>query len=210
MPNYSPLSEAKGYTIAVVKKKTLIRYSTGQGRPATAPLTRKRITFLSPVRLEEMTWIGLVIYGEVGQILADTGATIQYTSKPWIHRSRIHHPFDDLIDESKSNTWILYSSSFKAQEYFQKNAIPAVLFRNAYKGIELPTLTIDYSAALRHCPASLRRLNHDPKNILLVLPDTKLAGNLQLKETFSEILGPAASRQIILYEESTDNTRQAI
>ncbi|MCH1510440.1 MAG: substrate-binding domain-containing protein [Akkermansiaceae bacterium] len=157
-----------------------------------------------------MNWIGLVIYGEVGRILADTGATIQYTFKPWIHRSKNHHQFDDLIDESKSDAWILYRSSIKVQEYFQNNAIPSILFGNAHKGINLPALTIDYSAALHHCLASLIRLKHDPKNILLVIPGTKLAGNLQLRETFTEILGPAASRQIISYQESTNNTSQVM
>jgi DNA-binding LacI/PurR family transcriptional regulator len=115
-----------------------------------------------------------------------------------------------LIQDNPTDAWILYRAEFQTQKYFQQNAIPTVLFGNAHAGIDLPALTIDYSAALRHCLGSLRRLKHDQTRVLLVLSDTQLAGNLELIETFLKIYGKSAQRQILLYKESTNHVPQLL
>jgi DNA-binding LacI/PurR family transcriptional regulator len=191
--------------IEVVKKRSLIRRHPKSSKFQAENFSRKLITFLSPVRLEEMTWLGLVLYGELGRLLADPGATVQYTYKQGVSRTKINHQLNDLTQNSKTDAWILYRSSYEIQKYFQDQAIPTVLFGNAHKGIELPALTIDYSAALRHCLASLSRHLHHPGRILLFLPGSKLAGNLELKDTFRQALGKGAGNQIYLYQESLDN-----
>lgn len=196
--------------IEVVNKRTLIRYSSSKTTDQNHLLTRKKIIFLSPVRLEEMTWMGLVLYGELGRHLAEAGASIQHVFKPSADQAKLKHRLDQFIRDSRSDAWVLYRTSYDTQKFFQENSIPAVLFGNAHKGIELPALTIDYPAALRHLLALLSRLNHRSDRILLVLPDSKLAGNIELKETFCKFLGPKASRQILLYREPTENTRQIL
>ncbi|YCM46572.1 GntR family transcriptional regulator [Verrucomicrobiaceae bacterium 227] len=196
--------------IEVVNKRSLIRYTPSKDENKNHLLKRKKITFLSPVRLEEMTWMGLVLYSELGRHLADTGASIQHAFKPGAGQTKLRHRLDQFIRDSRSDAWILYRTSYDTQKFFQENAIPAVLFGNAHKGIHLPALTIDYPAALCHSLGALSRLKHDPKRILLILPDTKLAGNIELKETFYQSLGKQASRQILLYREATENTPQII
>ena len=196
--------------LEVINKRTTVRRRPIKPARIPNPPTTRSITFLSPVGLEETNWMGLVLYSELGRHLAELGTTVRHISKPGLGHGKSDHPLDRLIQDHPSDAWILYRAEFQTQKYFQENAIPTVLFGNAHAGIDLPALTIDHSAALRHCLGTLRRLQHDQTRVLLVLPDMRLAGQLQLTETFLKIYGKSAQRQILSYQESTENLPQLL
>jgi DNA-binding transcriptional regulator YhcF (GntR family) len=196
--------------LEVINKRTTVRRRPIKSAQIPNSLTRRTITFLSPVGLEEMTWMGLVLYSELGRHLAEVGTSVRHISKPGLGHGKIGHHLDRLIQDNPTDAWVLYRADVQTQKYFQENAIPTFLFGNAHAGIDLPALSIDYSAALRHCLGSLRRLKHDQTRVLLVLPDTRLAGEQQLTETFLKIYGKSAQRQILFYQESTEDIPQLL
>lgn len=189
----------------VVGKRTVIikrRRRTGANRT----MKTRHIVFLSPTPLEQLPSLVLFVYGELSRRLRSLDASIQIETSPAFSHRRVEGYLDRLAIESRADAWVLHRSPPEVQRYFQSLATPAVLFGNAHKGISIPALNIDYAAALKHCMNALVRLGHSTDRIVLVVPATRLAGNLEIEAAFRA----GAGASILRYDEQSENVPQLL
>lgn len=101
---------------------------------------------------------------------------------------------------------MLHRSPLEVQRYFQALGTPAVLFGNAHKSISIPALNIEYAATLKHCMNKLVGLGHSTDRIVLVVPATRLAGNIEIEAAFLERAGNC----ILRYDEQSENAPELL
>lgn len=190
--------------LEVVDKRTLIQRR--RSRPKAEVMSTRRIIFLSPHSLESLTSVGLFVYGELSRKLSPLGATIQIETCPSFTRRKVKGYLDKLVVKSRADAWVLHRSPPEVQSYFQALATPAVLFGNAHKSISIPALNIDYAAALKHCMNKLVGLGHSADRIVLVVPATRLAGNIEIEAAFREQAGNC----ILRHDEQSENAPELL
>ena len=170
--------------LKVVGKRTMIVKRRKRTRANRGVMKRRRIVFLSPSPLEQLPPMALFVYGELSRRLAALDATIQIEPSPALAKRKVEGYLDKLASDSRADAWVLFRSLPEVQRYFQSCATPAVLFGNAHEGISLPAMDTDYAAALKHCMSALIRLGHATDRIVLVVPATRLAGNVEIETAF--------------------------
>ena len=192
--------------ITVEGRRTVIRKRKSAGKSPRDSMRTRNIVFLSPVPLEELPSMALLLYSDLGQKLAPLGATIQISVSPGMTRQKVDRYLDSLCVRLKADAWVLFRSTKEVQRYFEERSMPAVIFGNAHHGIEIPALKINYAAALRHSLTSLERLRHDLPRVYLFLPDSDLAGHREVEAEFLRLTGDAGQSRILRHHEDGENT----
>lgn len=175
----------EGWLNVVGKRTMIVKRRRRTGRTGRTGAMKKRcIVFLSPSPLEQLPSMVLFVYGELIRRLGSLDASIQIEISPAFSHRKVEGYLNKLAIASRADAWVLYRSPPEVQRYFQSHATPAVLFGNAHKGISIPALDIDYVAALKHCMNALVGLGHATDRIVLVVPATRLAGNVEIETAF--------------------------
>jgi DNA-binding LacI/PurR family transcriptional regulator len=188
----------------VVGKRTVIQRR--RSRPRAEVMSTRRIIFLSPHALERLSSVGLFVYGELSRKLSPLGATIQIETSPAFSHRKVKGYLDKLVVKSRADAWVLHRSPPEVQRYFQALGTPTVLLGNAHKSISIPALNIDYAAALKHCMNRLDGLGHSTDRIVLVVPETRLAGNIEIEAAFRAATGTC----ILRYDEQSENASELL
>ncbi len=187
----------------MVGKRTLVRRRMRRRRRGWKAKQNQKIVFLSPIPLEHLSWTGLLVYGELSQHLGMAGASIHLEQLPTTSapEARVEATLRRITKRSPVDAWVLYRMPRAVQRFVQRLAVPAVVFGNAYPGIELPALEVDHAAALRHAIAALERAGHNPRSVVLVLPESEQAGNLNVEASFLAEIGSRRKGQILKHGE---------
>jgi DNA-binding LacI/PurR family transcriptional regulator len=191
--------------IKVDGRCTVINTGKRKGTSPSDSMRTRSIVFLSPVPLEELPSMALLLYSELGQRLAPLGATIQISVSPGMTRQKVDRYLDSVSNRLNVDAWVLFRSTKEVQRYFQERSMPAVIFGNAHQGIEIPALEVDYAAALRHCVTNLKRLRHDLRRVFLFLPESDLAGHHEVGAEFLRLTGKEGQQRILRHHEEGDN-----
>lgn len=134
----------------------------------------RRIGFLSPKRLQDLTPAMLLEVDHLREILARKDISLEVHSPSIFSLQRPGTRLKDLVESVQCDAWILHQSTEQIQEWFQRKEVPCVIRGYPYAGISLPSLDVDWQATGLHAGALLTRSGH--RSLGLMMPDTQLQG----------------------------------
>lgn len=134
----------------------------------------RRIGFLSPKRLQELTPAMLLEVDHLREILARQDISLEVHSPSIFNLQRPGARLNDLVGSVRCDAWILHQSTEQVQTWFEKKGIPCLIRGYPYPGISLPSLDLDWQATGLHAGALLTRFGH--RSLGLMMPDTQLQG----------------------------------
>ena len=166
-----------------------ITRNEAQGRPSDH-IAMKTVAFLSPRALPTLTSVGLYLFADLNARLVPLGATISCVQAPEPNSRQWEHRLTGLYDEAQADAWLLFRASTATQQFFARQARPALLIGNPSPGIDLPAVEIDLGAVSHHAAMALLRHNHHPKDLRLVIPGSDLGGHQLITDGFARALAP--------------------
>lgn len=108
-----------------------------------------------------------------------------------------------LVRRERHEVWVVVLASETMQRWFMENEIPCVVAGSCHRGIELPSVDLDYHGLCRHAAAELFRRGH--RKICLLGRRSAQAGDLAGEQGFLEIAahGAADLEASIAHHENT-------
>jgi DNA-binding LacI/PurR family transcriptional regulator len=195
----------------VENQRTLIcRPGTRTGKRAVSAArgaTQRPVLLVSPLTVEDMPALALIVCQELAARLAARGRSLRLIECRAFGSRQPERALTRLLrTESGAGGWILHRAPLAVQEFFQKAGGPCTLLGNPHPGITLPAVSLNFAAVARHAAAALRRLGHLPGNIAVVISDSRLAGNEAVLHGVTEALGTADFRVVRHGEDSANLT----
>lgn len=89
-----------------------------------------------------------------------------------------------LLEVTDHSCWLLTRCSKQVQQFFQSNAVPAIICGSPHPGIELPYIDVDHQSTARHAVGILAGRGH--RNIGFVTVRQGLPGDLLLSHGFEQ------------------------
>jgi len=123
-----------------------------------------------------------------------------------------HQQLNSLVSDYHAAGWMLMTTSFKTQQWFMENRIPALILGSCHPGIKLPNLDVDYRAVCRHAVSFLWRLGH--RHIYLLIRRSGLGGDIASEEGFQYALSQLGQEtppyRIVRHNGSTGDIRRVL
>lgn len=117
-----------------------------------------------------------------------------------------------LVHRTRAACWVLSAANAMVQRWFSDEKLPAVVLGSRHEGICLPCVDVDFHAESRHAVGKFVRLGH--RVIALIIPRTKLAGDLACEVGFREGIGEAGRADLVglvaHHDLSVETVRQAV
>jgi DNA-binding LacI/PurR family transcriptional regulator len=101
--------------------------------------------------------------------------------------------------------YVLIGVRREVQKWFEANALPTLVLGSCHAAVRLPSFDVDYQAVCRHAFSTLVGKGH--RNIALVLPDTRAAGEVASERGFHEaaLRYPDAQAVVVRHDGTTEN-----
>lgn len=141
--------------------------------------TSRRIVFLSPFKLEELDGFSLHQYALLSRHVGERGYALEIATLPSVVDGGSHKSLEALHRQLNPASYVLLRCSQQTQGWFASNRVPAVIMGSAPHELPLRSVDVDYRASGRHAMATLRRLGHEPANVLFLGPAERLLGNVE-------------------------------
>lgn len=93
---------------------------------------------------------------------------------------------ENLLSRSSHACWLLVACPYQIQRLFKKAGIPALILGTCWPDIDLPSIDVDYRAIGRHAAQTFLRYGH--RRIVMLAPESPLAGDLNGEQAFHEVL----------------------
>ena len=168
------------------KRRSILKAQGDRG----AEVNRRRIGFLSPKRLEELTPNMLLEIDQVREMLARKDISLEMHSPSIFSLKRPGARLQELVDSHHYDVWILHQSNESVQQWFAEQGTPCLVRGQVYPGIELPSLDQDWQAIGYHAAISL--IAHGHRSIGLVIPNTHLRGLHTVKDGVEDAIAKSS------------------
>jgi len=156
----------------------------------------KRIVWLTRKSLHEMGSINLRLITQLQERLANYDCLLQVVRVPEKAIVDPEHYMAQWLDEQSADVWILHHMPDTVQQWFSHHRPVSCIFGSRSPDIELASVEIDSSAAIRHAVASFTRLGH--QCIGLVRVDQNLVGENRIEHVFLDRFQGEEIKPIIL------------
>ena len=91
---------------------------------------------------------------------------------------------EDFVRQNRVFCCVILSVSKDLQEWFAQHSVPALVLGSCHHSIKLPSLDVDYRSVCRHAAGIFLSQGH--RQIALVVPGTRVAGDIASEEGFVE------------------------
>ena len=149
------------------------------GKGAKAARASRRMVFLSPFKLEELDGFSLHQFAVLSRHVGERGFSLEIATLPSVVDGGSHRSLEALHRQLNPAAYVLLRCSPQTQGWFASRRLPAVVMGSAPHELPLRSVDVDYRAAGRHAMAMLRRLGHEPANVLFLGPEERLVGNAE-------------------------------
>jgi DNA-binding LacI/PurR family transcriptional regulator len=116
------------------------------------------VTFLSPFHTVDR--ITLLEMEDLQRHLGEQGRELQFLSPDIFNLKNPSRQLNRIVHEHRSAAWILYMVGEAAQQWFDKNGVPAFVYGAPFEGVKLPYTVNDWEAAAFHAGIQLFRHKH--------------------------------------------------
>lgn len=116
--------------------------------------------------------------------LQGAGWLLQIQTEPAAFRRNSAAVLSSLTAASPGTVWILHRSTAAMQQWFQQQALPAVIAGTQHAEITLPRVDTDYRATSRHAAARLTSRGH--RHLAVLTSKEGLAGDVESLAGFRE------------------------
>lgn len=160
---------------------------------------RNRLLSATPVNPQKQSrLIGLVTHqpashmtlfafqgiSEMRTHLAEQGFTTVFLVCPPGSAKTQHRKLEEFVRQNRVFCCVLLSVSLDIQQWFSTHAVPALVLGSCHPEVNLPSLDIDYHSVCRHAAGTFLGKGH--RRIALLVPDSKVAGDLASEAGFCE------------------------
>lgn len=133
--------------------------------------------------------------------LQGAGWTLRIQVESAAYRRASARVLERLTAEQPGAVWVLYRSTATMQQWFEKQALRAVIAGTRHAGSSLPQVDTDYRAASRHAAARLTALGH--RHLVILTPKAQLAGDSESIAGFREGAGQAGA-EVVTHNDTLD------
>lgn len=158
-----------------------------------SPREKKQLAWLTSEEPDRLPSMIKGLYMETQKRLERHHCEVSMVTLP---RLPLLHPDKHLaswIQDFPKDAWVLHSMPDAVQRWFSDHQRNAYLFSNKAEGVELGSISIDNTAALKHGVHMFQRLGH--QHIGLVKKPSSFVGELQMEDCFLNSLGDPNSGQ---------------
>lgn len=172
----------------------------GEARPGL-------IALLTPVPVQSMPPFVLFWVDALRELLAEAGHQLEVHASPHCYTAKPAGGLKKITQRVQAATWVLFRSTAAMQRWFVDQGMPVVIAGSCAKGVELPSVDIDYRATCRHAATMLRQKGH--QRIALLLPDSTHGGDAESELGFQEALAASdATPLVVRHRESAEQVVQ--
>lgn len=172
-----------------LKREELIDSRHGAGNrikvrptPKSVTLRSHDVAILTPDPLEQLRPTQTLWIDEMRAMLSERGCRLHVFHGRQYFRANPGPALAKLVMQQSHGCWILMLSNEKTQAWFEQNSIPCVVAGSVHRGISLPFRDLDHKAMCRHAAGVMLGEGH--RKIGLVIPKSRLAGDLESEEGF--------------------------
>lgn len=175
--------------LEILGREKLIESSPGRSRRILLkrrPRPARKATLVTMIcknPLQEMSRNRLFLFNVLNRSLQENGTRLEVVSHEGFGSQRPSHALK-LIEENRSDAYLLALTSQRVQEWFVETARPALILGSAFPGVGIPSIECDYHVLGRHAAGTLLGKGH--QKIGLVAPSQPLAGDVETEQAFSE------------------------
>jgi len=178
--------------------RTRIASSDGRSAPAPAP----RVVFVTP---EPLVLLPSTSSDSLGEVRAHLAAQGLETEVCVCHGRQVPAELRQLggvRGRPGAVYYVLIGVRREIQQWFETNALPTLVLGSCHAAVRLPSFDVDYQAVCRHAFATLVSKGH--RDIALVLPDTRAAGEVASERGFQEAaLRTPDARAVVVRHDGT-------
>jgi len=156
--------------------KSLPKGGTGPASRLVGLVTREPVSHMSRNTFQWIT--------EIQTHFAEQGFGTEIMVYPQTGVRTQRRKLEQFIRQSRVFCCVLISVAKEIQCWFQENKIPALVIGSCHPGVKLPSLDLDYRSVCRHAAGTF--LAHGHRRLVLVVPDSGVAGDLTSEEGFRE------------------------
>jgi DNA-binding LacI/PurR family transcriptional regulator len=160
------------------------RRRIGQAAQRAAPRRGRRVVLLTPLRLAELRPTVLYWVNDLSDHLAEAGFHLEVHPCPAAYAEHPAAALARLERELRPAGWVLYLSTATMQEWFGRQAVPALLAGSRHGEVRLPSVDLDYRAIGQHAAETFLAKGHRQLAFLRSVPG--LAGDMETEHGFVE------------------------
>ena len=162
------------------------------------------IGFLSPIPLNNLSYMSLYLICDLQRHLADRGYKLEIHTETRFRRAQPFKALEQLVRQTRAACWILHFSTLEIQRWFSQRGIPTLVSKSRHETVNLPSFDLDHKAIGRHAAGTFLSLGHRRVG-LLTLRDSS-ASDMSLLEGFREGFAASASgggEPLVSYHDGT-------
>jgi DNA-binding LacI/PurR family transcriptional regulator len=144
----------------------------------------KVVCMLSPVPLPSLRPFIMFLVDETREFLAEAGYRLEVETSPRYYTRRPYKALESLIKEKSVVCWNLFRATPQMQMWFAEHRLPVVINGSSHRGVQLPSVDLDYRATCRHAGGTLLARGH--RHIALLIESTQCAGDEDSRLGFLE------------------------
>ncbi len=199
--------------LEILRREKLISSSPGKprqilvarkSRKPSMARRKKTVTLVSKLPLHAMSRSRLYLLNALNRTLQENGIQLKVLNHERFYENNSSALLKPLEKNLDSGPYVLALTSLRIQEWFASHGIPSLILGSAFPGIQIPSIECDYPALGRHAAGALLGRGH--RNIVMILPEEPLAGDLETELAFrSEVeLKNSGNRQCHLIRYSAE------
>lgn len=171
---------------------------------------RTEVRLLSPIPLHEMPPLTICWVDQLRERLAGDERRLELIVHKKAFTRKPRRELEKLVGSQPSAMWILLLTNEPMQRWFAANHVPCVVAGSVTRGLELPSVDLDYRAICRHAAGTLKAKGR--RHPVLVLPDSNAPGDAESEAGFLEAFANVAKfdATIIRHDESPAQLQKKI
>jgi DNA-binding LacI/PurR family transcriptional regulator len=174
-----------------LQRSGLVRASQGKRREITerrrrraTPAVSGRVLLLTPTPLNFLAPFHVLLTNELRDELERAGFHLEIHSERGAYGRGWSRNLKRLIQQLRPAGCVLVASTEKMQLWFSRHRLPCVIVGSRHPGVEVPSVDKAHRAACRHAVGLF--LARGYRRLVLLNPDSGLAGDLESEEGFRE------------------------
>lgn len=143
-----------------------------------------RLALLMPFSLNVVAPFEIYWIDSLREHLQDAGYRLEVFQELDFRGWRSNEVLEALAREVRPAGWVLRSAPANVQQWFSERSLPCVVVGSRHSGVALPSVDRDLPAVCRHAVGRLVAKGHT--RLVLLIPDSGLAGDLACEQSFLE------------------------
>jgi len=179
-------------------------------RPARTPANSVGLLTLDP--LENLRPYTALWVDELRALLFENRMSLALFSGHRFFSARADIELARLVRQKPQACWVLAHTDGRIQRWFHAHGVPCILAGSVHRGLELPSVDLDYFAVCRHAVGVMVRHGH--RRIALLLRDSERAGDLDSAAGFVDGAGRLGrtdvEAQVVRHADTVEATLNAL